>query len=76
MTPTDDELLQSLADLYAAVDPAPDDLVDGALARIAPEGLEIEYELLTLVERIDVNAGTRGLAGTDTTGTVALEFAG
>jgi hypothetical protein len=76
MTPTDDELLQSLADLYAAVDPAPDDLADGALARLAVEGLEIEYELLTLVERVDVNAGTRGVAGTDTTGTVALEFAG
>ncbi|MBO0844998.1 MAG: hypothetical protein J2P22_06225 [Nocardioides sp.] len=75
MTTTDDELLRSVADLYTAYDPAPPDLADGVLARIAVEGLEIEYELLTLVERVDVNAGIRG-ADTATTGTVALEFAG
>ena len=78
MTPTDDDLLQSVADLYAGLDPAPHDLADGVLARLAVEGLETEYELLTLVERVDVSAGTR--SGTDTetetTATVALEFAG
>jgi hypothetical protein len=80
MTPTDDEILQSLADLYAAHDPAPDDLADGVLARLAVEGLETEYEMLTLVERVDVAAGTRTATDTDTetetTATVALEFAG
>lgn len=78
MTPTDDEILQSVADLYAASDPAPGDLADGALARLAVEGLETEYELLTLVERVDVSAGTRSATDveTETTATVALEFAG
>jgi hypothetical protein len=80
MTPTDDEILQSVADLYAAHDPAPDDLADGVLARLAMEGLETEYEMLTLVERVDVSAGTRTSADTEaeaeTTATVALEFAG
>lgn len=82
MTPTDDEILQSVADLYAGLDPAPDDLADGVLARLAVEGLETEYELLTLVDRVDVSAGTRAGNGTaddtatETTATVALEFAG
>jgi len=80
MTPRDDEILQSVADLYAAIDPAPDDLADGVLARLAVEGLETEYELLTLVERVDVSAGTRSATETETetetTNTVALEFAG
>jgi hypothetical protein len=80
MTPTDDEILQSVADLCAEIDPAPEDLADGVLARLAVEGLENEYELLTLVERVDVSAGTRSAsateAGTETTATVALEFAG
>jgi hypothetical protein len=78
MTPTDDDLLQSVADLYAGLDPAPQDLADGVLARLAVEGLETEYELLTLVERVDVSAGTRSSTDTETetTATVALEFAG
>jgi len=76
MTPKDDEMLQSVADLYAALDPAPDDLADGVLARLGVEGLETEYELLTLVERVDVSAGTRAGTDTETTATVALEFAG
>jgi hypothetical protein len=78
VSPTDDEMLQSVADLYAALDPAPGDLADGVLARIAIEGLETEYELLTLVERVDVSAGTRSgtETETETTATVALEFAG
>ena len=76
MTPTDDELLRAVADLYARVDPAPPDLVDGVLARLAVEGLETEYELLTLVERVDVTAGTRNGGRPETSATVALEFAG
>ena len=61
------------------LDPAPDDLADGVLARLAVEDLEREYELLTLVERVDLAAGTRSATDTTTEGddsTVALEFAG
>jgi hypothetical protein len=78
MTPGDDELLQSVADLYGELDRAPDDLADGVLARLGVEGLETEYELLTLVERVDVSAGTRSgtHAETESNATVALEFAG
>ena len=53
MTQTDDELLDAIAELYADLDPAPADLADGVLARLAVEDLETEYELLTLVERVD-----------------------
>lgn len=79
MTVADDQLLEAIARLYAEIDPAPDDLADGVLARLAMEGLETEYELLTLVERIDLAAGTRGgteAALHDEETTVALEFAG
>jgi hypothetical protein len=78
MKPTDEQLLDAIAVLYADLDPAPDDLADGVLARLAVEGLESEYEMLTLVERVDHAAGTRGAdviaPGDDAT--VALEFAG
>ncbi len=78
MTASDDELLAAVAALFAEVDPAPDDLADGVLARLAVEGLETEYALLTLVERTDLLAGTRGAASetTEPLATVALEFAG
>jgi hypothetical protein len=76
VTPTDDELLQAVADLYARLDPAPADLADGVLARLAVQGLETEYELLTLVERVDLTAGTRAAESPETSATVALEFAG
>ena len=79
MSQTDEQLLDAIAVLYAAIDPAPDDLADGVLARLAVEGLETEYELLTLVERVDHAAGTRAQADVITPGdqtTVALEFAG
>ena len=59
MNISDDELLESIALLYAAVDPAPGDLAEGVLARLAVDDLETEYELLTLVERVDLTAGTR-----------------
>jgi hypothetical protein len=78
MRPSDDELLEAVARMYAAYDPAPDDLADGVLARLAVEDLEDEYELLTLVERVDLAAGVRSTdavpEGDDST--VALEFAG
>jgi hypothetical protein len=74
---TDDQILEAVARLYADIDPAPDDLADGVLARLAVEDLETEYELLTLVERVDHAAGTRGAAATESDeDTVALEFAG
>ena len=79
MTQTDEQLLDAIAVLYAALDPAPADLVDGVLARLAVEDLETEYELLTLVERVDHASGTRGVTGVADPGadtTVALEFAG
>jgi hypothetical protein len=76
---SDDQLLEAVARLYAEFDPAPDDLAEGVLARLAVEDLEDEYELLTLVERVDLAAGVRSgndavSDGDDTT--VALEFAG
>jgi hypothetical protein len=76
VTATDDELLHAVADLFAVLDPAPDDLADGVLARLAVRDLESEYELLTLVERVDTRAGTRGEDEPETSATVALEFAG
>jgi hypothetical protein len=79
VTQTDEQLLDAIAVLYAALDPAPADLVDGVLARLAVEDLETEYELLTLVERVDHASGTRGVTGVADPGadtTVALEFAG
>jgi len=76
MTATDDDLLRAVALLYEDLDPAPHDLADGVMARLAVEDLETEYELLTLVERVDTRVGTRGEGEPDTTDTVALEFAG
>lgn len=79
MKQDDEQLLDAIAVLYGHLDPAPSDLADGVLARLAVEGLESEYELLTLVERVDHAAGTRGGADVLAPGdeaTVALEFAG
>jgi len=76
---TDEQLLDALAVLYAALDPAPADLADAVLARLAVEDLETDYELLTLVESVDHASGTRGPTGVAAPGddtTVALEFAG
>jgi hypothetical protein len=77
MRQTDDQLLEAVARLYTDLDPAPDDLAEGVLARLAVVDLETEYELLTLVERVDHAAGTRAVgAAEDDEETVALEFAG
>lgn len=76
MNSTDDELLQSVAELYGYLDPAPDDLADGVLARLAVQDLESEFELFTLVQPVDVGAGTRQGDEPETSATVALEFAG
>lgn len=78
MARADDELLGAIARLYDGLDPAPPDLADGVLARLAVVDLEREYELLTLVERIDLATGTRSAEAAvhGDTATVALEFAG
>ena len=76
---SDEDLLEAIARMYDALDAAPDDLAEGVLARLAVEDLETEYELLTLVERVDLAAGTRSATETTTDQdetTVALEFAG
>lgn len=79
MTISDERMLGAIAQLYADLDPAPDDLADGVLARLAVEDLEREYELLTLVDQVDLTAGVRRAADpledSDDT-TVGLEFAG
>ena len=76
MNTSDDALLQAVADLYAALDPAPSDLADGVLARLAVQDLEAEFELFTLVQPVDTLAGTRREEAPETSATVALEFAG
>jgi hypothetical protein len=79
VTISDERMLGAIAQLYADFDPAPDDLADGVLARLAVEDLEREYELLTLVDQVDLTAGVRRAADpledSDNT-TVGLEFAG
>ena len=76
MTGSDDILLHRVADLYADLDPAPADLADGVLARLAVQDLESEFELFTLVQSVDLTAGTRGGEEPETSASVALEFAG
>lgn len=77
MTVSDDDLLLAVAHLYAELDPAPADIADGVLARLAVEDLETEFELFTLVRSVDTRVGTRqGTEKPETSATVALEFAG
>lgn len=73
---SDDQLLQAVAALYADRDPAPRDLADGVLARLAVQDLETEFELFTLVQPLDITAGTRRGDEPETSASVALEFAG
>ncbi len=60
------------------LDPPPDDLADGVLARLAAE--DLDYELLTLVESDEALAGVRSVAtllrAPDETGTWSLEYLG
>jgi hypothetical protein len=76
MTGSDDLLLRSVADLYAELDPAPADLADGVLARLAVQDLETEFEMFTLVQAVDTSVGTRHDDPPETSTSVALEFAG
>ena len=76
MNASDDDLLRGVAELYSTLDPAPDDLAVGVMARLAVQDLEAEFELFTLVQQVDTVAGTRRDDGPETSPTVALEFAG
>jgi hypothetical protein len=74
---SDDDLLDQVAHLWDRLDPAPDDLADGVLARLAVE--DLDYELLTLVESDEALAGVRSTAvlrAPDETGTWSLEYLG
>jgi hypothetical protein len=73
---SDEALLAAISSVYADLDPAPADLADGVLARLAVQDLETEFELFSLVQPVDALAGTRGDDGPETSATVALEFAG
>ena len=75
--PDDVALLAAVSRLWAQVDPPPEGLAEGALARIAAE--DLEFELLTLVETSeDALAGVRHAAPEpgDEAGTWALEYEG
>ena len=74
--PDDSTLLTAIAEVWALVDPPPDDLVDGVLAAIAAE--DLEFELLTLVETDGALAGVRHAAPEDgpDTGAWMLEYEG
>jgi hypothetical protein len=76
VTGPDDVLLQSVAELYAELDPAPQDLAEGVLARLAVQDLETEFEMFTLVQSVDTTVGTRHDEPPETSASVALEFAG
>jgi hypothetical protein len=74
---SDDELLDAVAKLWERLDPPPDDLADGVLARLAAQ--DLEYELLTLVESDEALSGVRSTAtlrAPDETGTWSLEYLG
>jgi hypothetical protein len=74
---SDEELLDAVANLWQKLDPPPDDLADGVLARLAAQ--DLEYELLTLVESDEALAGVRTATlqrAPDETGTWSLEYLG
>jgi hypothetical protein len=73
----DDALLDAVADLYDQLDPPPEDLAEGVLARLEVE--DLDAELLTLVEFDKELAGVRSvtmLRAPDEVGTWSLEYLG
>jgi hypothetical protein len=74
--PDDLTLLARVERLWQQVDPPPDDLVDGVLARIAAE--DLEFDLLVLVESAGVLDGVRSAASgpEGDAGAWSLEYAG
>jgi hypothetical protein len=76
-TPADAELLDAIAELWDTLDPPPDDLSEGVLARI--ETNDLDAELLTLVEWDKELSGVRSvtmLRAPDEVGTWSLEYLG
>jgi hypothetical protein len=74
---SDEVLLDTVARLWEKIDPPPEDLADGVLARLAAQ--DLEYELLTLVESDEALAGVRTATmqrAPDETGTWSLEYLG
>jgi hypothetical protein len=74
---SDDELLNAVARMWQKLDPPPEDLADGVLARLAAE--DLDYELLTLVESDEALSGVRTATlqrAPDETGTWSLEYLG
>jgi hypothetical protein len=74
---SDDVLLDAVARMWEKIDPPPEDLADGVLARLAAQ--DLEYELLTLVESDEALAGVRTATmqrAPDETGTWSLEYLG
>ncbi|MET3962983.1 hypothetical protein ABIE44_002917 [Marmoricola sp. OAE513] len=76
-TPADAELLDAIAELWDELDPPPDDLAEGVLARI--ETNDLDAELLTLVEWDKELSGVRSvtmLRAPEEVGTWSLEYLG
>ena len=76
-TRADAELLDAIAELWDTLDPPPDDLSEGVLARI--ETNDLDAELLTLVEWDKELSGVRSvtmLRAPDEVGTWSLEYLG
>jgi hypothetical protein len=76
--PDDATLIAAVGRLWQQVDPPPEDLTDGVLARIAAE--DLEFDLLTLVESENALAGVRSAAessedASDEPGSWSLEYA-
>lgn len=74
---SDEALLDAIAGLYDELDPAPEDLAEGVLARLEVE--DLDAELLTLVEFDKELAGVRSvtmLRAPDEVGTWSLEYLG
>jgi hypothetical protein len=74
---SDEELLDAVARMWEKLDPPPDDLAEGVIARLAAQ--DLEYELLTLVENDKAQSGVRSTAtlrAPDETGTWSLEYLG
>lgn len=61
-TDDDAQLWVELADMWRAVDPPPETLVERVLVALATEGLDAEYELLSLVDSTARLVGARGAA--------------
>ncbi|HET6152405.1 MAG TPA: hypothetical protein VFE15_05570 [Marmoricola sp.] len=76
-TPADAELLDQVSELWDLLDPPPDDLAEGVLARL--ETNDLDAELLTLVEWDKELLGVRSvtmLRAPDEVGTWSLEYLG